>query len=224
MEEDIKNEIISKAGFPLYVDYWDKYLSKLTGDKVKEVFKIVFHFNKTYEVLASNDLAVDMVVTTIIDNIKRDAVKRIKQSKASRKNGKLGGRPSNDKIAKSRIKKNTNVATNDNTIVTTNVNQELADGLKFILEEKHKRKIKATNWKEDIRKLIENDLKPRSNAIDDVKKAIQAVSDHYGKEYFPVIQSAGSLKYKFSSIENYLARNSKKDLSYFDLKNINLEE
>lgn len=93
MEKEIEKEIISKAGFPLYVDYWDKYFTKLTGDQVKEVMKIVFHFNKTFEVLSTNDLAVDMVTSTIIDNIKRDAQKRVKQSNASRENGKLGGRP-----------------------------------------------------------------------------------------------------------------------------------
>ena len=34
-----------------------------------------------------------MVISTIIDNIKRDAEKRFKQSMASKENGKLGGRP-----------------------------------------------------------------------------------------------------------------------------------
>ena len=33
------------------------------------------------------------MVNTIVDNIKRDASKRIKQSKASKENGKKGGRP-----------------------------------------------------------------------------------------------------------------------------------
>jgi|GEM_PF-4803347 len=93
MEEEIRNEIIGKAGFPLYVDYWKKYFFKMTGDQVKEVLNIVFHFNQTYEVLETKDLAVDMVISTIIDNIKRDALKRIRQSKASRKNGAMGGRP-----------------------------------------------------------------------------------------------------------------------------------
>lgn len=93
--EEIKSEIISKSGFLLYVDYWDKYFSKMTGEQFKETMKIIFHFNSTFEVLSTKDLAIDMVVATIIDNLKRDAAKRIKQSIASRNNGKLGGRPKN---------------------------------------------------------------------------------------------------------------------------------
>jgi hypothetical protein len=90
---DLKNEIISKSGFLIYVDYWEKYFSKMSGEQVKEVFKIIFHFNKTFEILKTDDLAVEMVVSTIIDNIKRDAEKRFKQSIASKENGKMGGRP-----------------------------------------------------------------------------------------------------------------------------------
>jgi hypothetical protein len=93
MEEEIKKEILGKAGFPIYVDYWDKYFSLMSGDQVKEVLEIVFHFNKTYEVKQSKDLSVVMVVNTIIDNLKRDGQKRIKKSKSSRGNGLLGGRP-----------------------------------------------------------------------------------------------------------------------------------
>ena len=91
--EDLKNQIINKSGFLIYTDYWEKYFSKMTGEQVKEVFKIIFNFNLTFEILKTNDLAIEMVVTTIIDNIKRDALKRTKQSIASAKNGKLGGRP-----------------------------------------------------------------------------------------------------------------------------------
>lgn len=95
--ENLKNQITNKAGFLIYRDYWEKYFSKMTGEQVKEVFKIIFHFNLTFEVLKTDDLAVEMVVATIIDNIKRDAMKRAKKSIASAKNGKLGGRPIKDK-------------------------------------------------------------------------------------------------------------------------------
>jgi hypothetical protein len=104
--EDLKNQIINKAGFLLYTDYWNKYFSKMTGEQVKEVFKIIFHFNTTFEVLKTNDLAVEMVIATIIDNIKRDASKRAKQSIASAENGKLGGRPKKQKGSKSEAKPN----------------------------------------------------------------------------------------------------------------------
>ena len=97
MEEEIKKEIIGKAGFPLYADYWDKYFCQMSGDQVKECLKIIYHFNKTFEVLESKDLAITMVINPIIDNLKRDAAKRIKQSKANKENGKKGGRPTEKK-------------------------------------------------------------------------------------------------------------------------------
>jgi hypothetical protein len=100
IKEEIKEEIISKAGFPLYVDYWDKYFLRMSSDQVKETLKIIFHFNKTFEILETEDLAVAMVINTIIDNIKRDANRRLKQSEANRNNGKLGGRPPKKRITK----------------------------------------------------------------------------------------------------------------------------
>jgi len=104
MEEEIKKEIIGKAGFPLYVDYWEKYFSQMSDKQVKECLKIIFHFNINFEVLRSDDLAVKMVINTIIDNLKRDAQKRIKQSKASRANGLLGGRPRKNEANTSKSK------------------------------------------------------------------------------------------------------------------------
>lgn len=107
--DDLKNQIINKAGFLIYTDYWEKYFSDMTGDQVKEVFKIIFHFNTTFEVLKTDDLAVKMVVVTIIDNIKRDTIKRSKQAIASAENGKLGGRPKKEakrKQTKSKITAN----------------------------------------------------------------------------------------------------------------------
>ncbi len=104
--EVLKNQITNKAGFLIYTDYWEKYFSKMTGEQVKEVFKIVFHFNLTFEILTTDDLAVEMVVATIIDNLKRDAMKRAKQSIASAENGKLGGRPKKQTISKTKANPN----------------------------------------------------------------------------------------------------------------------
>lgn len=114
--EDLKNQIINKSGFLIYTDYWEKYFSKMTGDQVKEVFKIIFHFNLTFEVLKTEDLAIEMVVATIIDNLKRDAIKRAKQAIASAENGKLGGRPKKEAKRKqkgSKSKANVNVNVNE---------------------------------------------------------------------------------------------------------------
>lgn len=92
----LKEIITSKAGFPFYTDYWKSYFSKMTGEQVKECLKIIFHFNETFEILESGDLAIEMVITTIIGNIKRDAEKRTKQITANKNNGSKGGRPPKD--------------------------------------------------------------------------------------------------------------------------------
>lgn len=204
--EDLKNQIINKAGFLLYTDYWNKYFSKMTGEQVKEVFKIIFHFNLTFEILKTNDLAVEMVIATIIDNIKRDASKRAKQSIASAENGKLGGRPKKQK----KLKPNPEEPKETQSVLkeTNPIYKKLSDGLLFVLEAKLQRKLPTKNWEDEIKKLIEKDLSVRQNPIEDVKQAIQTIANNYGKEYFPVIQSAKSLKEKFTKIEDYVKRNS----------------
>lgn len=88
--------------------------------------------------------------------------------------------------------------------------KQLADGLHLILEEKMQKAITTNGWENEIRKLIEIDLKVRQNPIEDVKKVIQAIADNYGKEYFPVIQSASSLREKFIKVENSINRNKSK--------------
>lgn len=204
--EDLKNQIINKAGFLLYTDYWNKYFSKMTGEQVKEAFNIIFHFNTTFEVLKTNDLAVEMVIATIIDNIKRDASKRAKQSIASAENGKLGGRPKKKK----KPKPNPEEPEETQSVLeeTNPIYKKLSDGLLFVLEAKLQRKLPTKNWEDEIKKLIEKDLSVRQNPIEDVKQAIQTIANNYGKEYFPVIQSAKSLKEKFTKIEDYVKRNS----------------
>ena len=86
--------------------------------------------------------------------------------------------------------------------------KKLSDGLLFILEEKLQRKLSSKNWEDEIKKLIEKDLSVRQNPMQDVVQAIQAIANNYGKEYFPVIQSAKSLREKFTKIEDYVKRNS----------------
>jgi hypothetical protein len=182
----------------------------MSGEQIKEVFKIIFCFNKTFEILKTDDLAVEMVVATIIDNIKRDAEKRFKQSIASKENGKMGGRP--------KLKKNKPIGSNplnpkpnlDESMINeaNSIYKKLSDGLLFILEAKLQRKLSSKNWEDEIKKLIEKDLSVRQNPIEDVKQAIQTIANNYGKEYFPVIQSAKSLREKFTKIEDYVKRNS----------------
>jgi hypothetical protein len=125
------------------------------------------------------------------------------------------------KISKDEANVNVNVNVNHNeeckskseselkSKITINpIYKKLSDGLLFILEAKLQRKLSSKNWEDEIKKLIEKDLSVRQNPIEDVVQAIQTIANNYGKEYFPVIQSAKSLKEKFTKIEDYVKRNS----------------
>lgn len=105
ISEDVKKGIIAKAGFPMYVDYWDKYFKKMPPDVLKECIELIFEFTKTGEVPSSDNLAIELVLTTIIDNLVRDEEKRQKQSKANKANGKKGGRPRKNSSTKQDPKK-----------------------------------------------------------------------------------------------------------------------
>jgi len=110
---------------------------------------------------------------------------------------------------------NNNVNNVNNKNNENNIYQELAEGLKFVLENKLNKKISlGRGWSDEIRKLIVIDLKDRKDAVKDVKNAINAISDNYGKEFFAVIESAKSLRAKFSKIENYLARQENKNKGF----------
>jgi hypothetical protein len=161
----LKDIIISKAGFPFYTDYWDKYFNKLSGDQVKECLKIIFHYNKTGEILETDDLAIEMVISTIIDNINRDAEKREKQRKASAENGKLGGRPKkgDQEISKTEAKNKQNRSKTEG-----NVNEECTMYNENVLNVNNNEECKSKNniilpdyldldiWKEylDMRKKL----------------------------------------------------------------------
>ena len=175
--EDLKNQIINKAGFLLYTDYWNKYFSKMTGEQVKEAFNIIFHFNATFEVLKTNDLAVEMVIATIIDNIKRDASKRAKQSIASAENGKLGGRPKKQKGSKSEAKPNLEKPKETQSVFIKPTIDEIKN---YCLERKNNvnaesfsnyyeargwklKGIQMKDWKACVRTWEGNDYKPKQN-------------------------------------------------------------
>jgi hypothetical protein len=105
---------------------------------------------------------------------------------------------------------NVNVNVNDNLECKSQLDSfcdDIAKSLKDIIEKKLSRKITSTNWPKQI-KLIISDLAVRGEekAKQDIIKCIQAIEDHFGKDYFPVIQSASSLREKFVKIENYLTK------------------
>lgn len=85
---------------------------------------------------------------------------------------------------------------------------EVVIGLKEILSKKLNRNIATSNWSKEIKLIVNNDLKIRGEqqAKQDLIRCIQAIENHYGKDYFPIIQSAKSLREKLTKIENYLER------------------
>lgn len=128
------------------------------------------------------------------------------KAEIAKKNGAFGGRPIKDKKPSNNPKKPRKT---QSVLKETNpIYKKLSDGLLFVLEAKLQRKLSSKNWEDEIKKLIEKDLSVRQNPIEDVKQAIQTIANNYGKEYFPVIQSAKSLKEKFTKIEDYVKRNS----------------
>jgi hypothetical protein len=86
--------------------------------------------------------------------------------------------------------------------------EQLTDGLKFVLEAKLNRKLNTSSWKKQINLLVEKDLSGRPNAVDDVKRVIQEIGNRSGEQYFPVIESAASLREKFSKVEAAIQRTS----------------
>lgn len=138
------------------------------------------------------------------------------KAETAKKNGMGGGRPKKD----SKPNRNPKKPKETQLVIYNPIYKQLTDGLHLILEQKLQKAIKTTRWEDEIRKLIEIDLKIRQNPIQDVKQAIQAIANNYGKDYFPVIQSASSLREKFIKIENYINRGSKgNDFSAHDQYN-----
>ena len=158
----LKDIIINKKGFLVYTDYWDKYFNDMSGDQVKECLKIIFHYNKTFEILPTKDLAIKMVINTILDNINRDAEKREKQRKASSSNGKLGGRPKtpNKPQTNPKLTPNVNVNVNPNVeckLINENKNIILPNFIKDNLWSEFlamRKKLKAPNTEMALNRIL----------------------------------------------------------------------
>ena len=198
----------------------------------EQIYRLVFAFSK------EEQEAVDFILENyftqsenkpmgfywVSNRLNQLGDKILKRLNSSRENGKKGGR-GNKKENKPmglnplnpdhNLDKNILNETKPNETISISkikeinpIYKKLSDGLLFVLEAKLQRKLPTKNWEDEIKKLIEKDLSVRQNPIEDVKQAIQTIANNYGKEYFPVIQSAKSLKEKFTKIEDYVKRNS----------------
>ena len=83
---------------------------------------------------------------------------------------------------------------------------ELVNILRTNLEQKKNgRKININGWYDHIRKMVEVD----KIGVDEIKKALDWYFKHFGEMYVPVIESASSLREKFSKLENSIERDKK---------------
>lgn len=195
--EEIGIYFILKAGY-------FKYAGELKKENANQRCKFYGDINKFNAMISKlfdevEGLLVNNSWLSEINGIKEVSKKRSENAKSRWDNTKEPKpKPTTEKPEEThRISKETNP-----------IYKKLSDGLLFVLEAKLQRKLSSRNWEDEIKKLIEIDLSVRQNSIEDVKQAIQTIANNYGKEYFPVIQSAKSLRQKFTKIEDYVKRNS----------------
>lgn len=201
--EEIGIYFILKAGY-------FKYSGELKKENANQRCKFFGDINKFNSMIAKlfdevDGLLVNNSWLSEINGIK-DLSKKRKEIAESRWKTEQDKKEAKKKQTKSKSKANLIIESELESI--NPVYKELAEGLLFVLEAKLQRKLSSRNWEDEIKKLIEKDLSVRQNPIEDVKKAIQTIGDNYGKDYFPVIQSAKSLKEKFTKIEDYVKRNN----------------
>jgi uncharacterized protein YdaU (DUF1376 family) len=236
------------AFIDLSVLYFQENL-KLNYSK-EQIYRMVFAFEK--EEKEAVDFILDNYFTKsenkptgfywVSNQLNDIGDKVLKKLKASRENGKKGGRGkksenkptgsnllnpektilNESKLNETKLNKNENNNKINSELINHNHKSELdlfcdeiVISLQEILSRKLNRNITTSNWNKEIKLIVNSDLKIRGEqqARQDLIKCIQAVENHYGKEYFPIIQSAKSLREKFIKIENYLERSpqAKKD-------------
>lgn len=215
-----------RKSFIIHIDSLS-VLKKLKDEQAGRLFKAIALFQE--EGILPDDELISIVFEPFLNQFLRDSKKYQNIIERNKLNGSKGGRPKNPvgylgtQENPEKPRKADSDSKNDSVSVSKNVSKkedniysELSEGLKFILQEKLQRNIKSSNWQKEIRLLVENDLAVRVDAVGDVKKVIQAISDHFGEQYFPVIQSAASLREKFAKVEAFLSRKLPTHLSKAD--------
>jgi hypothetical protein len=230
--------INSRKSFIIHKDSLD-ILDKLSDEQAGKLFKAIHFYQKKQEI-PKLDFALDLVFTSFLNQFKRDDESYKITCEARKLAGSKGGKQklANASNCKQKVanladseSKSKSESKSESKSKSKNVSEELINhnhkseldlfcdemviSFKEILGRKLNRNIAISNWNKEIKLIINNDLKIRGEqqARQDLIRCIQAVENHYGKEYFPVIQSAKSLREKFIKIENYLERSpqAKKD-------------
>ena len=221
--------INSRKSFIIHKDSLD-ILDKLSDEQAGKLFKAIHFYQKKQEI-PKLDFALDLVFTSFLNQFKRDDESYKITCEARKLAGSKGGKQklanaSNCKQKVANLADSESKSKNESKSESKNKNvseelinhnykseldlfcDEIVISLQEILSRKLNRNIATSNWNKEIKLIVNNDLKIRGEqeARQDLIRCIQAVENHYGKEYFPVIQSAKSLREKFIKIENYLER------------------
>jgi len=236
--------------FPFYINQYQGLLSKFSFEEKGAFISLLCAFlsedgilpeniNQVFRICGAFEESEKLAISTVMEDVKRVGSEILKIQREKRKKcreaARIGGLKSKRTLSErlSERSSNTETDTETDTEIYTKTKikknnsspkvEELSDGLKFVLEAKLNRKLNAKSWKEEIRKLLEIDLKERQDPVADVKRAIQEVSNRFGEQYFPAIQSASALREKFSKVEAAIARNQSQatpDIkqTYFNLK------
>ncbi len=220
--------INNRKSFILHKDSLD-ILDKLSDEQAGKLFKSIHFYQKKQEI-PELDFALDLVFTSFLNQFRRDDENYKITCEARKLAGSKGGKQKvanasncKQKVANLADNKSESKSESKNKNVNEECKSELinhndkseldsfcddiAKSLKDIIEKKLSRKVSSNDWPKQI-KLTIKDLAVRGEekARQDIIKCIQAIEDHFGKDYFPVIQSASSLREKFAKIENYLAK------------------
>lgn len=98
-ENRIEENRKDNGNFVIFQNY-KEYFEMLNAEQVKTLMLSLFNFANGEEIIKHNDLALDLVIKTMTDNMIVGSKRRI----ASIENGKKGGRPKKEQVKKKQQK------------------------------------------------------------------------------------------------------------------------
>tara|TARA_R110002167_G_scaffold33510_2_gene107652 strand:+ start:1223 stop:1912 length:690 start_codon:yes stop_codon:yes gene_type:complete len=212
------NETNTRDSFIFYRSFYQS-VRKLPAKDKAEIFDAICSYALDGEEIEMG-IVPEAIFTVIQPNLDANRRKwengcKAKAKKEPEDEQKISKPEAKDKQTRSKPEGNVDVNVNVDVDkdLDVNVYKDLAEGLSFILEEKLNRKLNNKSWSKEIKLLIEKDLVNRANAVEDVKRVIQEISNRFGEKYFPVIQSGASLREKFSKVESSMQRGSTRKLT-----------
>jgi hypothetical protein len=211
-----------KKGFLLYLDSLC-ILEELTDEQAGKLIKTIHYYQSKKELPENLDQIIKLIVIPFIKQFERDEDKYQNIINRNRANGSKGGRPKkpngllgNPEEPKKadKDKDNDNDKDKDKKTKAKKYNDfhfSIASELGNFVKNHYKKNLTMANikkWADDIR-LLQEDLSPRKNSEEDIKKAMKSIIENTGKPYFVSVQSGTAFRKKFFSIEEYSKRENK---------------